>query len=210
MKQVIFFDLDGTLWDAVEEIKNSWNEAMINANLKYRFTYSDIKSHMGLTPVETGEVAFNDVDSKTQLDYFFICYNNEVKYLALHPGVLYKDEKEVLDILHNKYDLYIVSNCEKGYIENYLNNNDMAKYFSGHLCAGDTKKDKWENIIYLQNKIKADQVIYVGDTYKDMIQSNKANVTFIHASYGFGEIENPPYKINNLKELPQVIDKIFK
>ena len=32
MKQCLFFDLDGTLWDALEPITTSWNQAMKKYN----------------------------------------------------------------------------------------------------------------------------------------------------------------------------------
>ena len=53
------------------------------------------------------------------------------------------------------------------------------------------------------------KVIYVGDTLKDKIESEKANVKFIHASYGFGVIENDEFKITNLLELPPLVDELF-
>lgn len=209
MKKAIFFDLDGTLWDAVVPIMLSYNEAMENNLLKYRFDEKTVKSYMGLTPIETVRLAFTDVDEETGLHYFKICLENEIKYLAKHPGKLYENEEKVLQILSKKYPLYIVSNSDKGYIENYLNAYKMDKYFKGHLCAGDTGLEKWKNIQVLQGKEKIDAVIYVGDTLKDYVESTKAGVKFIHAAYGFGIIDNAPYKINNLEELIDLVDKIF-
>ena len=43
-----------------------------------------------------------------------------------------------------------------------------------------------------------------------MEESAKANVDFIHAAYGFGEIKNVKYKVDNLSELPKVVSKIFE
>ncbi len=209
MKRAIFFDLDGTLWDAIEEIKDSYNEAMKVNNLKYSFDYKTVKSFMGLTPLETVRLAFNDVSEKEGLRYFDICFKYEIKYLSSHPGKLYPSEFEVLSLLSKTYPLYIVSNADKGYIENYLNNYDKNHCFSGHLCAGDTSLDKAENIRFLMKKEGIDEVIYVGDTLKDLKECEKANVNFIHASYGFGVINNPKYKINSLGELPNVVNKIF-
>lgn len=210
MRRALFFDLDGTLWDALIPLCESWNEAMENNNLPYRFDLPTMLSYMGLTPLETVHLAFKDVDEETGLKYFDICFQHEIKYLSIHPGKLYPHEEEVIAKLSNLCDLYVVSNADCGYIENYLNACGMAKYFKGHLCAGDTKLDKCDNIKLLKDKENIDEVIYIGDTNKDMIETLKAGVPFIHASYGFGKIDNPPYKITSLLELEDIVRKIFK
>ena len=43
MKKALFFDLDGTLWDAIVPLTESWNEAMIKASKPYRFDLDKMK-----------------------------------------------------------------------------------------------------------------------------------------------------------------------
>ena len=210
MKQSIFFDLDGTLWDAIHQIHQSWNETMIKLNEPYRFTLSMIKSTMGLTPIETLPITFPGCDEEKAMELFTQCVKGEIEFLAKKPGILYPNEESVLSSLSRDFPLYIVSNSDKGYIENYLSACKMEKYFKGHLCAGDTKKDKWQNILILKEQENIDEVIYVGDTMKDKLESERAGVTFIHAAYGFGIIENDSCKINSLSELPTKVKSIFQ
>ena len=209
-KKAILFDLDGTLWNALDTITEAWNKAMKEHNLKYSFSLETMKSFMGLTPKETAPLAFKDVDLNKGLEYFVLCLNEEIKYLRVHPGKLYEDEEEVLKELSKHYPLFIVSNSDKGYIEDYLNAYDFNKYFKDHVCAGDTDLEKWQNILYIKNKYQLEEIIYVGDTKKDLNESIKAGVKFIHASYGFGEIEEEVLKISKLRELPDLIKKVFK
>ena len=210
MKKAIFFDLDGTLWDALEPLCKSYNLSMSSHNLPYRFDLEKVRSFMGLTPEETAYLIFPDVDIKKGLEYFYICLKGELEYLKKHPGKLYPNEENMLKELSSMYDLYLLSNADKGYIEKYLDAYDFYKYFKGHLCAGDTGLDKKENIKYLMKKENINEVIYVGDTFKDMIESKEAGVNFIHAAYGFGKIANPPHSISNLSELSGVVKRIFK
>lgn len=209
-KKAILFDLDGTLWNALDTITEAWNKAMKEHNLKYSFSLETMKSFMGLTPKETAPLAFKDVDLNKGLEYFVLCLNEEIKYLRVHPGKLYEDEEEVLKELSKHYPLFIVSNSDKGYIEDYLNAYDFNKYFKDHVCAGDTDLEKWQNILYIKNKYQLEEIIYVGDTKKDLNESIKAGVKFIHASYGFGEVEEKVLKISKLRELPDLIKKVFR
>jgi phosphoglycolate phosphatase len=209
MTTAIFFDLDGTLWDALDELTQSWNEAMIKNNYPYRFTKELMQSFMGLTPLETIPKAFPNTTVEEGLKLFKIVLDAEIKYLKNHPGTLYPNEIQVLDTLSKKYPLYVVSNSDKGYVENYLSACKTEKYFKGHICAGDTGLAKWENILYLQKLNNIDDVIYIGDTLKDYIETTKAHATFIHAAYGFGKIEDNIYKINSLDELDKTIDQII-
>ncbi len=209
MKQSIFFDLDGTLWDAIPQIQQSWNQTMKEMNQPFSFSYDLIKSTMGLTPLETLPITFPGTSKEVGMKLFQECIKGEIRFLKEKPGILYPHEEEVLSLLSKKYPLYIVSNSDKGYIENYLSSCHMEKHFQGHLCAGDTNMAKWQNILLLKEKENIDEVIYLGDTDKDRIESMKANVKFIHASYGFGKIEEEVEKIASLTELPNKAEELF-
>lgn len=210
IKTAIFFDLDGTLWDAIEPIKDSWNEAMIKNKKRYRFTFDDIKGHMGLTPEETSLIAFSDCSLIEGMKLFNLCLNNEISYLSAHLGKLYPNEISVLESLAKKYSLYIVSNSGAGYIENYLNGYNLNSLFKGHLCVGDTGLPKYQNIKLLKEKDEIGRVIYVGDTIKDKNESEKAGVDFIHAAYGFGKINDEKYYISSLNELDEKISEVLQ
>lgn len=209
MKKAIFFDLDGTLWDALNQITISWNLTMEKFHYPYRFDLETVKSIMGLTPEETCQLLFKDKDLKEGLDIFHLLVKEEINYLSKHPGTIYENEDKVLSVLSAKYDLYVVSNSDKGYIENYLLTCNKEKYFNGHICAGDLGLAKWQNILYIKKKEKIDEVIYVGDTLKDKIESEKVHVKFIHAAYGFGKINDDSVKINNLTELILKVEEVF-
>ncbi len=212
MKKIIdkalFFDLDGTLWDALKSIMETWNNAMKNHGLAYRFSIEQIRSYMGLTAKEIADIAFKDVDELTRIKYFDFVSNEQIDYLKTHPGFLFKNELEVLLKLKKKYPLFIVSNCNEGYIDNYLNCID-EKIFTDTLCAGQTKKAKWENILLLKQKYNIKNIIYIGDTLKDYIESKKAGVPFIHAAYGFGKIDDNVFKINSFDELENKVEEVF-
>lgn len=51
--------------------------------------------------------------------------------------------------------------------------------------------------------------VYVGDIQSDYESSKKAGVAFIHAAYGFGTIDDEVPEIENLSQLPEVVEKVF-
>ena len=50
-----------------------------------------------------------------------------------------------------------------------------------------------------RNNIK--NAVYVGDTISDKEASIIAGIPFVYASYGFGEVNEYDYKINDIKDL---------
>ncbi|MCI2111052.1 MAG: HAD family hydrolase [Bacilli bacterium] len=209
-KLCLIFDLDGTLWDALKGITIAWNAAMAREGQTYFFTEAIMRNYMGLTPEETGPLAFPNKTLAEQMRLFRSCLKSEIDYLGRHPGVLYPFEKEVLAELGKTYDLYIVSNSDKGYVENYLRACGTGRYFKGHVCAGDTDAPKWRNIRYIMEKNSIERAAYIGDTEKDRRESKVAGIPFIWAAYGFGVRVNARHLIRNLTELPQVAKSVFE
>jgi len=206
----ILFDLDGTLWDALSPITLAWNEEMKVRNLPISFSEAKIKSFMGLTPEETYPLAFPGYSFSDQAVLFKACIASEIAYLSKHPGRLYPQEKETLSLLIKTYSLYIVSNSDKGYVENYLEACHVASFFAGHVCVGDTGLPKWGNILYMIKRENLSRVLYIGDTLKDKNETEKAGIPFIHAAYGFGVIPDCPHAIAHLSDLPKEAAQVFK
>ncbi|MCH3909653.1 MAG: HAD family hydrolase [Bacilli bacterium] len=205
----LIFDLDGTLWDAIDQIKDAWNEVMVEEKTGIVFSKEMILSYMGLTGDETAPLAFPPYDHEEGMRLFRLCVHHEIVSLAKNPGSLYPNEKDTLEKLSKSYPLYLISNSDKGYVENYLSSCGTDKYFSGHLCWGDTKFSKADNIVYLIKKEGLGECIYIGDTRKDMLESEKAGVAFIHASYGFGRIDEKVNSIKRFDELPSAAKECF-
>ena len=211
----LFFDLDGTLWDATTLLTKSYNLTFKRLNITKYVELNEVKSFMGLTPLETVKLLFNDKFNEIEgLNIFKEMVKDEIDYIKnnnehLLPK-LYDNEIDVLKELNKYFNLFLVSNAEKGYIENYLDLFNLNNIFLDHLCAGDTLKDKHENLKILKDKYNIKYIIYIGDTKKDEIETLKVDSSyFIYASYGFGNIDNTRYRINSPSELINVVNKII-
>lgn len=201
----ILFDLDGTLWDATKPIKQSWNEVLLRHSEIKRppITEDELGECMGLTMYKIAEKLFpNESEYVQKMLMDELChYENE--YLSQHGGILYDGLEEVLKKLHENFKLYIVSNCQDGYIQAFIKAHHMENYFDDTECWGRTRTSKGisNKILMERNGLKCP--VYVGDTQSDAQSAKEAGIDFIYAAYGFGKVNDKDYikKINKVKEL---------
>lgn len=210
MRKGIIFDMDGTLWDSAEQVAESWNAVLKQKykDINVRITAEDMYRVMGKTMDVLGRIIFPDVEDERREKLLLDCYQYENEYLSEHGGKLYPDLEEVWQQLSEDYDLYIVSNCQKGYIEAFLEYFGFGKYIKDTECYGNNEKSKGENIRLVVERNQIKDAVYVGDIQGDYDASKEAGVKFIHAAYGFGMIDDEVPYINSLKELPEVVEKI--
>ena len=138
------------------------------------------------------------------------------KCLELQPGVLrefrpkpYPGTEDVIRELAGEYPLYIVSNCQGGYPECFMEITGLEDCFSGHLCPDDTGVGKAENIRILMEREKLDRAVYIGDLLLDRIASEEAGAGFIYAAYGFGDIQDAEYRIETIADLPETVRRML-
>ena len=122
----------------------------------------------------------------------------------LYPGI-----EQMLADLKKEYFLAIVSNCQCGYIEAFLEHYGFGKYIDDIQCFGMNEVPKGENIRLVAERNHLEDAVYVGDIQGDYDASKAAGVKFIHAAYGFGEIEDEVPRIEKPLELKEVIQKIW-
>ena len=198
----ILFDLDGTLWDSVDEVILTWNRVfMRHPGLRKPIDRAEQESLMGLQMDEIAAKLFPNETRIRQAALMDECVQEENSYLLAHGATLYPAVKETLRQLHLTYRLFIVSNCQSGYIEAFLAAHQLQDLFDGFLCFGDTGCSKGENIRSIIKKHDLKAPVYVGDTQGDLDSATYAGVRFIYASYGFGSVARYDDQISDLPDL---------
>ena len=204
----IIFDIDGTLWDSTEVIAARWNQLFAGeADLcGLRITGDDLKKLFGKLLKEIGEILFQGCSPARQEELLEKCYRAEEEVLRSHPPAPYEGVPETIQTLARRFPLFIVSNCQSGYIELFLEATGLGPFFSGHLCPGDTGLPKADNIRILSERFGLKHGVYVGDTALDERSAKAAGTAFIFASYGFGRAEHPDHVILSPWDLPALFD----
>ena len=210
MKKGILFDLDGTLWDSSEIVIKAWNRCIAEkTDRPERFTGSDMRSFMGKTLENIAALMFPALPEQERLRILRMCEQEEEKQLRAEHPMLYPGEKDIIKTLSEKYFLAVVSNCQDGYIQLYLDQCGFGELYTDFECAGRTGLDKAGNIRLVAERNALGALIYVGDTSTDMEAAEKAGVPFVHAAYGFGSAPRCAASIASLAEVVGTAGKIL-
>ena len=184
----IIFDLDGTLLDTLEDLKNAVNAALKMNNLPTR-SLEEVRAFVGngiknliIRAVEGGKEnpAFDKVFADFKEYYGIHCKDNTCPY----PGI-----SELLEILHDRnIPMAIVSNKIDSAVK-ALN----VEHFKGYMVSaigemeGIARKpapDMVDKAISEMN-IPRENLIYVGDSDVDIMTAKNSDLRCISVTWGF-------------------------
>ncbi|MCC9136174.1 HAD family hydrolase [Pontibacter silvestris] len=187
----LIFDLDGTLWDSTSSVAKAWQTAKEKVGyVKENVTQADVRAIAGMAYDAIYEKLFPSLDEEQRKAFMEVSGKEELEHMYAYGGVLYDELESTLQYLQTKYRLFIVSNCQSGYIEAFLKFHNMEKYFEDHQCFGTKNRPKDENIRDVVERNDLKSPVYIGDTLGDYKASVGAKVPFIFAAYGFGKVES--------------------
>ncbi|MCR5808793.1 MAG: HAD family hydrolase [Clostridiales bacterium] len=209
-KTGVIFDLDGTLWDSSYQVGIAWRELFGRFDVGVEVTKERMAVMMGRTVPEIGEIILPHVEPERRSRILKACCEEECVRLNKYGGSVYDGVIELLPELAREYSLFIVSNCEDGYIQSFMNYHGTAPCIKDIECIGRTGLHKDGNIKLIVERNGLEKAVYVGDTERDMHAAHSAGVPFIHAAYGFGRGFKPEYSIGSFRELPELLKKVFK
>jgi phosphoglycolate phosphatase len=204
----IIFDLDGTLWNASEAITQAFRKAKSSVDyIEHDITLEQVQSVTGQPYGVVYERLFPSLPAERRDEFRALCAVQELTAAQEIGGTLYPELEETLRYLQARYRLFIVSNCQRGYVEAFFENSQLGHYFEGHQCFGTKGLPKSENIREVVEQYGLQAPVYVGDTRGDFEASQQSGTPFIFATYGFGDVspEEAPLRINQLAELRQLL-----
>lgn len=202
----IIFDLDGTIWDPVDTVLDAWN-SIIKREKMNELTRQELEATMGLQMNEVALKLFPNASGDQRQELVKECCDLETAYLEEQGGRLYENAEKVLRELSQNYKLYIVSNCQDGYIEVFYKYHQLEKYFLDFENPGRTSLSKGENIKLVMERNNLVRPVYVGDTEGDLTAAKFAGIPFIYAKYGFGKASEYDEAIDSFEDLLRIFKR---
>ena len=175
----VLFDLDGTLWDSCGVVAKSWAGTLRGRGLDWRPTAAELRGIMGMNFEQITAALFSRFGARAS-ELCRACIDEENTLVASEGGLLYPGTGDMLAALSARLPLFIVSNCQDGYIQAFLENTGFALLIERHGLRAP---------------------VYVGDTEGDERSARQAGCRFIHAAYGFGAAAAPDAVIGSPAEL---------
>lgn len=203
----IILDVDGTIWNTTGIVSVAWNKAIDASGFNARKVNADmLQKEFGKTMDVIALDLWPDLpaDQREQL-MSYCCTEEQIALKENQLDIMYPSVKETVAELSTSIDFYVVSNCQKGYIELVLEKTGLAPYVRDFECFGQTGKGKSENIqlVCMRNGLRAP--VYVGDTQGDCDACRQAHVPFVWASYGFGTADMFIEKITSFSQIKDII-----
>lgn len=197
----LIFDMDGTLWDAVDTYTESWNVIFKKLNVGRSMSREFLRTRIGWDGHKVMQAVLPEFDEARRREIYDEVNQLRREMLPKNGGILYDGVREGLAELATKYQVFILSNCAAGIIRVFIDWAGIDAHITDEMAFGVNNMPKNFNIKLLADKHQLKNPVYIGDTAGDGEQSRLAGVPFVFVSYGFGETVDYDLKFDDFKSL---------
>ena len=212
MKDLLIFDLDGTLIDSKEDLVNSVN-AMLAWKHRDPLPHEVVASYIGNGApmlVKRALPNLNEDDHLAALQFFLDYYREHM----LDATVLYPGVREALDRLHREgIPLAILTNKPVRFSVQLIAGLGLAGHFF-QIYGGNSFEEKKPHPIGIERLVAEsgadrDRTVMVGDSAVDVLTARAASVTACGVSWGFQPetfaTAPPDFVIDDLRVLAEMV-----
>jgi phosphoglycolate phosphatase len=198
----VIFDLDGTLWDTCPTCAVAWNNVVERNQIPFRrITAEDVRAVTGKPHETCIRETFPGLPEEAIQLIFKQTIEEDNRMVRERGGELYPGVGDGLRKLAGTYPLYILSNCQAGYIETFMDWSGFKPLFKDFECWGNTGRSKTDNLrnLILRNGLK--KPLMVGDAEGDQKAAKDCETPFAFVQYGFGKCQDADYYYGTFTEL---------
>ncbi|MFI3170749.1 MAG: HAD family hydrolase [Eubacteriales bacterium] len=222
MKNIVIFDLDGTLIDTLDSLVISVNKTLEQLQLA-SITREQCRQFVGngaRALLLDSIVAVQGNCEEELLEKALQIFGGIFVEYCMYQVVPYNGMKELLNHLRTEgFQLAILSNKPHERTVQIVESMFGKGYFA-HIqgqCESVPKKPDPKSIEYVLDKIRGtkDECIYIGDSEVDMMTGIAADVSTIGVSWGFRDksvleaVEDKNHKITLVDDVESIIEYIF-
>ncbi len=216
MKDIVFFDLDGTITDSGNGIKNSAAYALNKFGIPVP-SRDELNKFIGPPLVGSFRNLFGMSDADADLAVVY--YREYYAVKGIFENALYDGVTDMLEALKKAGKTIVLATSKPEiYANQILKYFNIYDYFT-HVCGAEMdhkRTDKHEVIEYaLETAGVTDRsrVIMVGDRHHDIDGAKKSHLDSIGVTYGYGsetELKDAgaDYIVKNARELTELLLKL--
>jgi len=199
-KQLIIFDMDGTLIDSGDVISNTINYVRTNIGLP-KMPKKELLSSINNPDINSSEFfygtkAFTDKQTKLFGEYY---HENCIKDIALYEGI-----DEMLHEINKHFTLSIATNASVEFAQKMIKHLNIDKHFDLIIGANQVAKPKPhpEMLLHTTDKlaISIQNSILIGDSNKDKKAAQSCDMDYLLVNWGFTQHDHKEV-ISNVVEL---------
>ena len=199
-KQLIIFDMDGTLIDSGDVISNTINYVRTNIGLK-AMPKDELLTNINNPEINSSEFfygtnAFTDEQTKLFGEYYD---KNCINDIILYDGI-----NELLEEINKYFTLSIATNASVEFAQKMIKYLNIDHYFDFIIGANEvtTPKPHPEMLLNTVKTLNIDikDSILVGDSNKDRRAAESCNMDYLLVNWGFSQ-HNHISVISNTNEL---------
>jgi len=185
--KLVIFDLDGVIINSKDNMRLSWDFVSKEFNLDIPFeNYFNLIGR----PFKDILTALNINDLQTDIENYYNRKSKEnINYINYYPNAV-----DTLKYLHSKgMKLAIVTSKDKDRTNLFIK--DIKNLFSIIVCPTPFLKGKPypDQILFAikETSVVAKKSIYIGDMTVDSDAASAANISYLHAGWGYGKFDGP-------------------
>jgi phosphoglycolate phosphatase len=198
----LIFDLDGTLWDTCESCAIAWNRVLERNQIAFRpIVGEDVRRVTGKPHAECIRTVFQDLPEPQIGVLIRETMSEDNLTIDRLGGLLYPGVAAGVKQLSARYPLFIVSNCQTGYIDVFLKWSGLSSCFRDSECWGNTGLPKGDNTARLMQRNGLQKPLFIGDTEGDLQAARVCRLPFAHVTYGFGRTSDADFTVDSFAEL---------
>jgi phosphoglycolate phosphatase len=198
----IVFDLDGTLWNTCPVCAVAWNHVLERHGIAFReITARDVESVAGKPHEACIREVFAGLSERDIQLLIAETAREDIRFIREHGGELYDGVAEGLGRLAERVPLFIVSNCQAGYIELFVETMGFGALFRDIECWGNTGRPKDENLRALIARNRLGRPVFVGDAEGDRQAAEACGIPFVHVTYGYFDLAGDHARFDSFEAL---------